>query len=186
MSKSNILTGFVVALCLLFVFLEFNQYYWWSLIVKSFIVPIITVLYFLNVKERSIFISLFFIVFSISELLILINFNSEFDFQYFIGNTLYIIAYSSLIYEIVMSINLRRIFKEYLMHIVVLSFLNIYIIYVLLQIVNPHLEGYWFFIEFVYNIVMLILLSLSFLNFLYQDSKKTLLLLFGSLSIVFF
>ncbi|MFB9057892.1 hypothetical protein ACFFU9_14190 [Mariniflexile ostreae] len=76
------------------------------------------------------------------------------------------------------------------MHIAVLSALNIYIIYVLQIIINPYIvdsEEYVpeYFVELIYNIVMLLVLSLSLINYFYMDNKKALLLFIASLCIVF-
>jgi hypothetical protein len=72
------------------------------------------------------------------------------------------------------------------MHIVILSALNIYIVYVLLKIVNPYLGfSMEFVVELLYDIVMLLILSASLLNYFYKDNQKSLLLFVGSLCIVF-
>ena len=42
-----------------------------------------------------------------------------------------------------------------------------------------------YFVEIIYNISMLLLLSASLLNYFYKDNKKSLFMFLGSLSIVF-
>ena len=71
------------------------------------------------------------------------------------------------------------------MHLIVLLVLNVYVIYVLLKIETPHLVSYENVVEFIYNVITLLLLSVSLLNYFYKDNKKSLILFFGSLCIVF-
>lgn len=190
MKKSTVLIGFIVMLCIAFAIFEFKQEYVISSLCKSLIVPMFTVLYFINVKNRSFYFTLFLILFSISELSVFLEYFVEsdftFDIYYTLGNLLYILAYIALLLEVYKSMDIKNVLKNYRIHLVVLSALNIYIIYVLLTIVNPYLEGsFLFYIELVYNIVMLLLLTASLIGYFYNDNKKSLLLFFGSMCIVF-
>ena len=161
---------------------------------KSLIAPLFTLLYFINVPQRSMFFSLFLIFFSIAELSTLLEYftldwsQEQLDAYYVIGNTIYILAYCFLIIEVLKTISLRKVFKNYFIHVVVLLALNIYIIHVLMTIVNPDFQldsQYLIAVELVYNVVMLILLTMSLISYFYNDNKKTLLLFFGSICIVF-
>ncbi len=161
---------------------------------KSLIAPLFTLLYFINVPQRSMFFSLFLIFFSIAELSTLLEYftldwsQEQLDAYYVIGNTVYILAYCFLIIEVLKTISLRKVFENYFIHVVVLLALNIYIIHVLMTIVNPDFQldsQYLIAVELVYNVVMLILLTMSLISYFYNDNKKTLLLFFGSICIVF-
>ncbi len=196
--KSNILIGFIIMLCLAFTTYEFKEEYFLSQFFRALIVPLFALLYFINVKRRSFHFSWFLILYSISELLV---FNEIFfdydtmteaelirydDIYYTVGNLLYIVAYVFLLIDVLKTIDIKMVLKNYRIHLVVLSALNIYIIYVLLTIVNPYVEGsYLFVIELVYNIVMLLVLTSCLISYFYNDNKKSLLLFFGSICIVF-
>lgn len=195
MKITNIIIFFIIALCVLFAVFQFSGQEYLSSGSKSLIVPFFTVLYFINVSERSKYFSLFLVLFSIAELSTILDYFSfdwsqhRLDMYYLLGNATYILAYVFLILEVFKTINLRKVLKSYLIHVVVLLVLNIYIIYVLITIVNPEFQidssGYLIGVEFVYNIVMLLLLTISLISYFYNDNKKTLLLFFGSVCIVF-
>lgn len=196
--KSNILVGFIVMLCIAFTVYEFIEEYFLSQLCKALIVPFFTILYFVNVKRRSLLFTCFLMLFSISELLIFTELFIDFDSMteegflkynnvyYMIGNLLYISAYIFFLLDVLKTLDVRMVFKNYKIHLVVLSALNVYIIYVLLTIVNPYVDGsYMFFVELIYNIVMLLLLTSSLISYFYNDNKKSLLLFIGAVCIVF-
>jgi hypothetical protein len=102
------------------------------------------------------------------------------------GNGLYIAAYVFLILEVLKSLNFNYVLNNYSIHLIVLGALNIYIVYVLLKIVYPIVSfSFEFLVELLYNIVILILLSVSLLNYFYRDDRKSLLMFIGSLCLVF-
>jgi len=194
----HILMIIMVMLFIAFTVFEFNDQALVSEKFKALIVPVFALLYFFTVKRRSVYFTWFLILFSISELIVYSEFFFDFptmtdeeilrfdDVYYTSGNLLYIAAYVFLLIEVLKTFNLNAVLKNYRIHLVVLSALNIYIIYVLLTIVNPYIEGsYLFFIELIYNIVMLLLLTFCLISYFYNDNKKSLLLFFGSICLVF-
>ena len=185
MNKSKILIGFALALCAFFVVFQFNDNQWMSSLSRAFIVPTITVLYFLNVKNRPLFFTLFLVLFSISELTILFSRYFPGDSEYYTGNILYITAYVFLIGEILKEVNISHLFNNFRIHLIVLTALNIYVVYVLLKIQDPYIMGPEFLLEFIYNVVTLSLLSIALLNYFCKDDRKSLLLFLGALCIVF-
>jgi hypothetical protein len=109
-----------------------------------------------------------------------------YDFDYYVGNSLYMVAYMFLIIEVVKTLNPVTILKKYKVHVLVLIALKVYLIYVLHSIINPRLilkNDYY--LELIYNIIVLSLLSLALLNFLNKDNKKSFYLFLGALLIVF-
>ncbi|MEJ2113167.1 MAG: hypothetical protein P8X62_05555 [Flavobacteriaceae bacterium] len=186
MSKTKFLVGFLIVLCILFVVFQFNEDELFSCITRSFIVPVFTLLYFQNAKRKSFYFSMFLILYSISELTSLISEYIPYQVDYFMGNGLYIAAYVFLILEVLKSLNFNYVLNNYSIHLIVLGALNIYIVYVLLKIVYPIVSfSFEFLVELLYNIVMLILLSVSLLNYFYRDDRKSLLMFIGSLCLVF-
>ncbi|MDO7172847.1 hypothetical protein [Mariniflexile sp. AS56] len=153
---------------------------------KSIIFPVVTLLYFITVKRKSLLFTLFLVCYSMSDLMSFIAPYIPHELYYFSANTLCILAYSFLVIEVLKSISLMYVFKNYKIHLTVLTILNIYIIYVLQTIVDPFTgtsNGYYF--ELVYNIMMLMLLSITLLNYFYKDNLKSLYLFIGALSMVF-
>lgn len=190
MNRSNILIVVILLLCAASVVLELNQREVLSRVVKSCIVPTITILYFITVSKRSKYFVWFLLLFSFSDISSFAEFylksDLSYDLYYTFGNLLYVAGYVFLLLEILKSVNVKDVLKNYAVHLIVLTVLNAYIIYVLMVIVNPYLSGsYLFYIETLYNVVILILLSASLINYLHNESKKALLLFIGSLFIVF-
>ena len=109
-----------------------------------------------------------------------------YDFEYYFGNSLYILAYIFLIIGIAKSLNMKHIIKYFKMHLIVLTVLNVYLLYVLHAIINPNLVlESDYYLELTYNIVILLLLSIALLNYFYKDNKKSLYFFLGALCIVF-
>jgi hypothetical protein len=186
MNKSKILGGLVLLIYALFVVFQFNDKALIAFNLRSFIFPIVALTYFLCVKEKSILFNLFLIFYASSELLDLISPEMDDVLYYLLGNSLYILAYLMLIIEICKSLSFSQLFKNFSIHLIVLTALSIYIVYVLQVIVHSYLElNYQYFMELTYNSVMLLLLSSSLLNYFYRDNKKSLYLFIGSLLIVF-
>ncbi|WP_111306780.1 hypothetical protein [Confluentibacter sediminis] len=186
MNKFKILVGLLLLIYVLFAIFEFRGNDLIAFYLRSLIFPFFALMYFVTVRERSIFFNLFLIFYSISELLALISDKLSSDVDYFLGNSLYIFAYLMLLINICKSISLIHLLKNFKMHLVVLTALNVYIVYVLQHIIDPHVElNYEYFVEMFYNIIVLLLLSSSLLNYFYRDNKKSLYLFVGSLCIVF-
>lgn len=186
MNKSKILVALLVLCYLIFVFFQFRGDIALADYFDAFLVPIFTLAYFLFVKRKTLFFSLFLILFSISDLMILIVDYLPHEVDYYIGNSLYILAYVSLFLEVSKSICVVHIFKNFKIHLIVLIALSVYIVYVLQIIVDPYVRmTNEYYVELIYNIVMLAFLSTSLLNFFYRDNKKSLYLFIGALCIVF-
>jgi hypothetical protein len=95
-------------------------------------------------------------------------------------------AYTCLILEICKSVCLFHVLRNYKIHILVLTVLNIYIVYVLQVIINSVIaETSEYYVELTYNIVMFLLLSMALINYFYRDNLKSLYLFLGSLCLVF-
>ena len=193
MYKSKILVGFVLLCYILFAVFEFNGNQVVAYYFHSFIVPLITIIYIFFIKRKSKLFLWFLIVYSLSDILGIVIDNipvdgtsSLYDFEYYFGNGLYILAYIFLILKIGKSLSFKHVVKHFKLHLVVLSILNIYLIYVLQNIISPNLIlDSDFYIEFVYNVVTILLLSIALLNYFYKDNRKSLYLFLGALCIVF-
>ncbi len=193
MYKSKVLVGLVLLCYVLFTVFEFSGHEMVSYYFHSAIVPLITVLYLLFIKRKSKLFLLFLIFYSVSDLLGVVIANLPYDesqnlynFEYYVCNGLYILAYIVLVVKIASSLNLMHVVKYFKIHILVLSVLNIYLLYVLHAIIDPNLVFESdYYLELTYNIVVLVLLSVALLNYFYRDNKKSFYLFLGALCIVF-
>lgn len=193
MYKSKVLVGFVLLCYLLFTVFEFSGDDILALYLDTLIVPSIIIFNLLFVKNRGIWYSLFLITYCFSEFswVVIENLPVEktyklYDFEYYFGNSLFILAYTFLLIGISKSLCVFHVIRNFKIHIAVLTVLNIYLIYVLHAIINPNLvKQNDYYLELTYNIVVLLLLSIALLNYFYKDNTKSLYLFLGSLCIVF-
>lgn len=186
MCSPKVLAFLIGSIYALFVYFLFSDLLFYAESSSALILPILTLWYFCSVKERSLYFVLFLVLYSISDLMIIVSGKLTYHIDYFLGNTLYILAYIALILEIGRNLSLRYIFKNNLFSIIVLFLLNTYIAYVLMQIIKPYLDlGAEYALEIIYNISMLMILSLALLNYFYKDSRKAFYILIGALCIVF-
>lgn len=186
MYKSKILLGLIVLAYILFVVFQFSGNEFVASSFSSFIFPLIALFYFTTIKNRTLLFSLFLISYSLSELMFFSIGYIPYMYFYYVGNILSMLSYAFLLLEVCKSVCAFNILKNFKIHVVVLIGLSVYIAYVLQQAINPHLEMTAdYLIEITYNITMLLLLSLSLLNYLNKDDRKSLLFFFGALFIVF-
>ncbi|MGJ5642096.1 hypothetical protein [Formosa sp. S-31] len=185
MRKTQFLMGFIIALSVLFVFLEMKYDHYAAAMVKALIVPSITVWYFVSINRRKTLFTLFLVLFSVSELLTFVGPYLPVNFEYYLGNLLYLIAYLCFVLGLLNRLNLRYVLKEFKFTLLILFSLNCYLLYVLYSIVSLDLSGMSIMFEFIYNTVVLFVLTFAFLNYLYRDNKKALLLFVGATCLVF-
>ena len=177
----------------LYVVLEFSENSEVSFYLESLIVPLVTACYFISIRSRNIFFVMFLVLFSASDLLAIFDKiyyleidSSYYQYAYYLGNSLYVLAYVMLILRICCSINFKYIFKNLKTHLFVLIILDTYLIYVLQAIEQPNISVYGaYFLEYIYNFIILVVLSIALLNYFYRDNEKSLFLFFGVLCLVF-
>lgn len=193
MSKSKVLVGLVLLLYLGFAIFELLGNSDVSFVFDSLIVSAITLLYVLFVNNKNRWFLLFLLCYSISDLTGLfvstvVHDGSPllYDLEYYIGNSLYILAYIFLSIQICKSLCFKYVLKHFKVHLLVLCILNTYLIYVLQVLVKPSVVlDFQYYLEFIYNSVTFILLSVALLNYFYRDNQKSLYLFLGTLCIVF-
>lgn len=186
MNKSKILAGGVLLIYMAFTVSQFTNHHYLATVFDALILPLITIIYLQSKNKKNLLFVIFVVGYSISDLMVFIVDYIPYDYYYYVGNGLYIVAYVALLVKILKTLSFFQIIKNYKLHLAVLIALNIYIAYVLQVIVNPYVSmTNEYFVEIVYNVVMLLLLSASLLSYFYRDDKKSLFMFLGSLSIVF-
>lgn len=193
MYKSKFLLVLVVFVYVLFVFFEFHGDLNYAFCCESLIVPLIGLRYFIYLRPKNVFFLLFFVFYCLSDLvsvvdqLIYLDENSiYYEYAYYSGNILYVLAYMMLFIHIYKSISFKYVFKKLKIHFLVLLVLDVYLIFVLHAIERPGTDGLIdYCLENIYNFVILVVLSLALLNYFYRDNEKSLFLFFGVLCLVF-
>ncbi|RED45894.1 hypothetical protein [Seonamhaeicola aphaedonensis] len=194
MYKSKALVSLVLIIYLLFTVYGFMGNENVAFTLDSLILPSIAVFYFLFIKQKTAFFTLFLVCYAGSDLIgLLVDYIPEsehyylvYDLDYYIGNSLYVTAYVALLIEICKKLNVLHIIKHFKIHLIVLTILSAWVVYVLQKtIVNTLTNSSEYYLELAYNIVMLLLLSGALLNFFCRDNQKSLYLFLGALCIVF-
>lgn len=186
MDKLKVLGTIVALVYILFVVYLFNGDSTLAFSISSLICPLMALLYFVTVKRKTIAFSSFLVLYSISEVMTLFIDYIPNQIDYYIGNSLYILAYTCLMIEVCKTVCVLQVLKNYKLHLLVLIGLNVYIVYILHSKVQPYkMFTLEFFIELLYNVVILVLLSIALLNYFYRDNRKSLHFFLGALCIVF-
>ncbi|MEW4924198.1 hypothetical protein [Algibacter sp. 2305UL17-15] len=186
MCNTKVLAFLVGIVYSLFVYFLFSGNTFEAECFSALILPILTLGYFCGAEKKSIYFIAFLVLYSISDLMVIVSDVFSDIVYYFVGNSLYILAYVALVIEISKSLNLKEMLKHYKFSILVLLLLDSFIAYSLLDVVDPYLDlGSEYFIEITYNISMLLILSLALLNYFHQESRKAFYLLIGAICIVF-
>lgn len=193
MQKSKILSGIIIVLTISFIGFQIFQQELMADFVRGLILPLLTVLYCTSGKSKSSYFFYFLLCYSISDFSRIFSYFAYYstavdNILYYGGNLLYIAAYIFLILEIFKSFSLKSVIKRFPVHIIILLVLDIYSVYLVSEIALKSDFLYtWldYTIEILYNIVIMLLLTVALINYISRDSKKAMNLLLGSLCIVF-
>ncbi|RXJ50743.1 hypothetical protein [Gelidibacter gilvus] len=159
--------------------------------VRALLLILLTVLYYVRVKNKQVLFFLFLITFAIAEILNFIGWlvpivpNNSVDYLYYIVNSLYILAYLFLTLLIFASMKLVEIVRKFPFHLIILIILDVFCVIVVTNTAMDRLNYFEYFVELVYNSVIMILLTVALINYIHKDDKKSINLLIGSICIFF-
>lgn len=159
--------------------------------IRALLLVFLTILYCYRVREKPFFFLTFLITFTIADILTYIGWliplvpDAQIDYMYYFVNLLYIISYSFLILEILTSINLVEMVKKYPFHIFILIILDVFSVVVVTDTTISKLSYFEYYVEFAYNSIIMILLTIALINYIHKDDKKAINLLIGSIFIFF-
>ncbi|MBT8273829.1 MAG: hypothetical protein KJO77_08485 [Bacteroidia bacterium] len=193
MQKTKILLGIIATLVIAFIGFRIFQQEVIADYIRPIILPLVTLYYIIEGYNRKSYFFLFLAVYAFADLFGFFNQMAEESelvdsLMYFGCNTLYILAYIFLIMEVYQSMNLSKILSRFLVHIVILFLLDIYCVILVSEVAIKSenlVTIYDHIIEIAYNSVIMIMLTVTLINYLYRDSKKAMNLLLGALCIVF-
>ena len=160
--------------------------------IKALTLVLLTVLYLFSVKSKHFLFLLFLLSFTTAEIYNYLSYDlipeeDEFlDIYYIIGNSFFILSYLFLIGRILALMDFRKALSRFPIQILLLTVLAIFVTYMItdLSIASIPLD-YTYFVELSYNAIIMILMSLSLINYMYKDTKKSMNLLVGCIFIVF-
>ncbi|NNK72346.1 MAG: hypothetical protein HKO94_04045, partial [Flavobacteriaceae bacterium] len=94
---------------------------------------------------------------------------------YYGCNALFILAYLFLTYEVLKHIELSNIIRRFAVHLMILLALDIYCVLLVTEVAigsGQLVSIYDYVLEFIYNIVIMALLTITLINYLHRDTKK--------------
>ncbi|MBR9845319.1 MAG: hypothetical protein GYB35_04020 [Algicola sp.] len=159
--------------------------------VRALTVTLLLFLYVIRVKDKHLFFLLFLIFFSIAEIfnyitwVVNIDPIPEIDYFYYIGNLLYIISYLFLIARITYEMNLKKAFLKFPVQIGLLVILGFFFVYFVSDTTKKELGNNEYYLELLYNAVVMFLMAIALVNYMYRDDKKSMNLLIGTICIMF-
>lgn len=184
MLQNKVLLYIIVGIALMHLGFQILGHEGYSNLIRALIVPLLTFLYLINKEiKKSIFLISFFVLYSISELM---EFGVEVfsnDIIYFYGNSFYIMSYVFLILEVFSNMNSKSFFKKYALQVIILLILDIVCVYYLTDVTGFEYSFELLF-EFVYNIVIMFMMSLALLNFFSRMTHKSMYLFLGIFCLV--
>jgi len=176
---------FSISMSIVFILLDYSLL---ESLVKAFIFPIYLYVYLKSGDEKNNYFICFLLGFSLTGIHAVIN---ELDSGNYscVGSIPIALAYLCLLFFFFEKLRFRHLMRHFGVYLVVLFIFNVYSIYALNQMmmVDELLkESFWeFLFECGYNVFMVLALSLSLLNYLYNDTRQNLLLFLAIACIVF-
>lgn len=160
--------------------------------VKALTLGLLALLYFIAVKSKHIFFILFLLLFTVAEIYNYFTFNllpeegETLDIYYIVGNTFFILSYIFLIGRVLTLMDIKKAMTRFPIQILLLAILGVFVTYMITDLSISGLPmDYTYFVELSYNAIIMILVSLSLINYMYKDTKKSMNLLIGCIFIVF-
>ncbi|HUH27017.1 hypothetical protein [Gelidibacter sp.] len=191
MSMQKSLIGVLIALSVVFMGFQIFGLEVEAAGVRASLMILLTVLYYIRVDNKRVLFFLFLITFSIAEILNFVGWqvpvvpNHGIDYLYYTVNSLYILAYLFLTLQILISMTLVEILRKFPFHLIILILLDVFCVIVVTNTAIDRLNYYEYFVELIYNSVIMILLTVALINYIHKDDKKSINLLIGSIFIFF-
>ncbi|MEZ4856525.1 MAG: hypothetical protein R2812_08645 [Gelidibacter sp.] len=190
MKLRTILISTLIVFSVVFIGLQIAQLELQAAGVRALLLLLLTALYCNKVKHKRLFFFLFFIAFALAETL---NFFSLFikvgtnnvDYSYYLVNSLYILSYIFLIIQVIKGMDVKDVIRKFPLHIIILVILDISSVLVVTNTTKSQLNNHEYSLEFVYNAVIMLLLTVALINYIHKDDKKSMNLLLASIFIVF-
>ncbi|OMP29793.1 hypothetical protein [Mangrovimonas sp. DI 80] len=173
-----------------FIGLQLLQYEYCAMGVRALMLILLSFLYVVRVKNKRNFFFLFLLAYTLSDVINFITWeysteDGGFDY-YYLGNGLYILSYLFLVAKLLQSIKIREVAVKLPFHVLILFILDCFCVVIVTNTTKSELGVYPYVLEFIYNAVIMLLLTLALLNYIHKDDKKSMNFLIGSICIVFY
>lgn len=160
-------------------------------VLAAFSLLLLTIFYSKTTKYISKLFLSFLVIFTVAQIINAIYWflpavdNDKIDYLYYIINILFIIAYLLLIYKTIKQLNLKVVFSELTIPIIVLVALDIFCVTIISSTTGETLTYQQYALEYTYNAVVMALLSFSLIDYMYRNNSKSMLFLVGCIFMTF-
>ncbi|MCK7590844.1 hypothetical protein M0G43_09685 [Subsaxibacter sp. CAU 1640] len=191
MQLERILKITLITLCLIFLSLQIFSLEFQASGARVSLVLLLTLLYYVRVERKRLFFLLFLLCFSLAELLGFISYFIEIDYDtspdyfYYLGNGFYILSYIFLIIRVLRDMELKTVIRKFWIHLIVLTVLDVFCVIILSGTTKNLLSVNEFSMEFFYNAVIMVLLTVAMINYMSKNTQKSMNLLLGAIFIFF-
>ena len=190
MIVDRVLKILLVLLSVAYIFAEVTKEMLLADTLSAVLPMLLTILYVKSYSGKKPYLLYFFITFALSKLLGLSAhfielYEGEIDYWYYIGNALYLLAYIFLILRCVRTRDFKDIIKQFSVTLIILAILGVFCVTLITETAENQLTFLEYSMEFVYNVVVMTLLSVALINYMYLDDKKAILFFIGSMFIFF-
>lgn len=192
MNKIKALKAFLIIAAVVFIILQILEKEFYGAGVKAILFIGLTILYHIEVDSKNRFFIAFLYLFTlgvaldfVAWLLALSGIKNYQSFLYYFTNSLFILSYVVLIIKVLITLKFKTMVRKLPIHILVLLVLDVFSVIIVTETTEKVLNSTEYILEFVYNAVVMILLSVALLNYIYRDDIKSMNLLLASILIVF-
>lgn len=159
--------------------------------ISGIMLVLLIVLYCRSTVKRSKYFILFLVSFALAYFINYISwfsepiYEDEIPYYYYGSNALFMLSYVFLILRLTSGLKLKEVFKELYFSMLILVLLDVFCVIVLTDTAKSALTLDEYIVEFIYNAVIMLLLSVALLNYMYRYDNKSMLFLVGSICIIF-
>lgn len=160
--------------------------------VKAIAMSLLVVLYFVTVKKKHLLFALFLVTYAVAEVYNYFSYgihapdHLNYEIHYLVCNAIYAIAYLFLIFRILSLMNLKKALLKFPFQSLLLFALGIFVVYMIQDLSEPEVMlDYELEVEIIYNTVIMVLVCLALINYMYNDSRKSMNILIGCMCIIF-
>jgi hypothetical protein len=152
---------------------------------------LLTLLYCVNIESKRLFFFLFLLCFLFGEIVNFMSYFVEFDIEtsidyfYYLVNGLYILSYVFLTIRVLTDIEIKVVLKKFWIHLIILVVLDVFCVMILSDTTEKMLTGSQVSLEFLYNSVIMLLLTFAMINYMSKNTQKSMNLLLGAIFMFF-
>ncbi|SHH77233.1 hypothetical protein SAMN05444148_2781 [Winogradskyella jejuensis] len=187
---NRLLKIILVILSIAFIILEVLKVQIYGDVISASLLVLLTILYMRSKLSKRPYLLFFLITFTISEVLGLVSnfvvlYEDSVDYLYYVSNYLYMLSYIFLILRCTSTMVFKRVLKQFPVTLIILVILGIFCVTLITETAQTQLSTSEYITEFLYNVVVMTLLSVALVNYMDKGDNKSMLFFIGTMFIFF-